>query len=161
MASTFVAQSAKQWWKRMSPNFKAFLTLVVLLSCFVLASKIKADSIYIGGWSTHIASPDRQYNQNHKLIAYDNDQWLFAAFRNSHDRDSFAVAKGWHKNTSQFRLSIYGGAVYGYRSCYGDEGEEGRICPLIVPSVAWTGYKIQPALFLMGEALVASVRYQF
>ena len=145
----------------MSPGFKAFMTLIVLLSGFVLAFRAKADSIYIGGWSTHIASPDSQYNQNHRIGAYETGNWLFAAFRNSYDRDSFAVARGWHKNTSQFRLSMYGGVVYGYRSCFGDDGEEGRICPLIVPSVAYTGYQLQPALFLMGEALVASVRYQF
>lgn len=145
----------------MTPNFKSVLILIALLSAFAMAFRAEADSIYIGGWSTHIASPDSQYNQDHKLIAYDNDEWLFAAFKNSYDRDSFAVARGWHKNTSKFRVSIYGGAVYGYRSCFGDEGEEGRICPLIVPSVAYTGYKIQPALFLMGEALVASVRYRF
>lgn len=145
----------------MTPNLKAVLMLIVMLGLFVAAFRAGADSVYIGGWSTHIASPDRQYNQNHNLIAYDSDEWLFAAFRNSYDRDSFAVAKGWHKNTSQFRLSMYGGVVYGYRSCYGDEGEEGRICPLIVPSVAWTGYRVQPALFLMGEALVLSARYQF
>lgn len=145
----------------MTPLFKILWMVLAFLGLVAYVNLTKADSIYIGGWSTHIASPDSQYNQDHRLIAYDNEEWLFAAFRNSYDRDSFAVAKGWHRNTSKFRLSMYGGVVYGYRSCFGDDGEEGRICPLIVPSVAWTGYRLQPALFLMGEALVASVRYQF
>ena len=149
--------------KNITANHALFYALAIgLFFCWMLTYDVaRADSIIVGGWSTHIASPDSQYNQDHRLIGYDSEEWLFASFKNSYDRDSFAIMKGWHKRTSLFRLSLYGGGVYGYRSCYGDEGEDGRLCPLIVPAVSYTRYKLQPAVFLMGEALVASVRYEF
>lgn len=144
----------------MSPNFKAFLTLVVLLSCFVLASKIKADSIYIGGWSTHIASPDSQYNQSHDLIAYEHNSYLVGRFKNSYSRTSYVAAKGWHEQSGYLRLSLFVGGVYGYRSCYGDEGTEARLCPMLAPSATYTRWRVQPAVFLFGEALVLSARVE-
>lgn len=143
-----------------SATFTALLIGIVF--CFLLIPEVaRPDAVYLGGISTHIASPDSQYNQSHDLIAYERNVYLVGRFKNSYNRTSYVAAKGWHEHRGYLRLSLFVGGVYGYRSCYGDEGEEGRICPLIVPSVAWTGYKIQPALFLMGEALVASVRYQF
>lgn len=142
-----------------SATFTALLIGIVF--CFLLIPEVaRPDAVYLGGISTHIASPDSQYNQSHDLIAYERNVYLVGRFKNSYNRTSYVAAKGWHEHRGYLRLSLFVGGVYGYRSCYGDEGTEARLCPMLAPSATYTRWRVQPSVFLFGEALVLSARVE-
>ena len=142
----------------MTPQAKAAFAILILVA-IAMCANARADSVLLGGWSTHLFSDDANYNQNHKLIAVQTGQLLIAGFENSHSRESYAVAYGWQWLGSDVRADLYLGAVRGYRGCYNDSGDKTIVCPLIVPSISYTGFgSIQPTLLLMGEALTFTVR---
>ena len=143
----------------MTPPAKAALSILILVGVCLFALDSKADSLMLGGWSTHLFSDDSRYNQTHDLIAVQAGPLLVAGFENSHNRESYAVAYGWQWRDSAVRADLYLGAVRGYRGCYNDGGDAAVICPLIVPAISYTGLgSIQPTLLLMGQALTFTLR---
>lgn len=147
----------------MKQNAQTALLIGILgLMCLVLSSGVKADSILLGGVSTHLFADDDDYNQSHDLFAAHIDNFAVARFTNSHGRESYAAAYGlqWHRG--DFRADLYLGAVRGYRKCYSDDGVKTVVCPLAVPAVSYTGWgMVQPTALLLGKALTAAVRIQW
>lgn len=134
------------------------IVAIIFLVC-VMSSQ--AADLYVGGWSTHLTTPDAQYNQDHHMIGIEHKRVFVARFLNSYARESYAAAYAWHRDRGYLRLSLYAGGVYGYRECYGDQGTKARLCPLLVPMASYTRYPVQPAVFLMGDAAVFAVKFSF
>lgn len=141
-----------------SRNIAMAIVAIILLVC-VMGSH--ADTLYFGGWSTHLGEPDAPYNQSHEMLGYERGNVFAARFINSHNRESYAVAYAWKWQKADIQWGIYAGAVYGYRSCYGDDGEKTVYCPLLVPMVSYTKYAVQPTVLLMGNAATFAIRYSF
>jgi len=116
-------------------------------------------AIHLGGYSYHVATGHKvDYNDWHQLAAVEYGPYMAGHFKNSYGRDTTIAAYGWSKQWGDFRGSIHVGAMHGYRSCYGDEGETARICPVAFPALYWTKYRVQPGVIVFGEAVAATVR---
>jgi len=134
------------------------IVAIIFLVCVMTSH---AAELYLGGWSTHLTTPDAQYNQDHQLVGIEHKRVFVARFLNSYARESYAAAYAWHRDRGYLRLSLYAGGVYGYRECYGDDGDKARLCPLLVLMASYTRYQVQPAVFLMGDAAVFAVKFSF
>ena len=116
-------------------------------------------AIHLGGYSYHVATGHKvDYNDWHQLAAVEYGPYMAGHFKNSYGRDTTIAAYGWSKQWGDFRGSVHVGAMHGYRSCYGDEGETARICPVAFPALYWTKYRVQPGVIVFGEAVAATVR---
>lgn len=116
-------------------------------------------ALHGGGWSYHVATGHKQdYTSSHDLIGVEAGPAIVATFRNSYGRRSYLAGYGWSKQWGDWRGSVYVGAVHGYRSCYGDEGDKARVCPMAFPALHYTRYRVQPGVLLFGEALALTVR---
>ena len=68
------------------------------------------------------------------------------------------TAYGWSKQWGNWRGAIYVGAMRGYRSCYGDDGDKAVVCPVAFPSLHYTAWRVQPGVLVLGEAVALTVR---
>ena len=135
------------------------LSALVLLAA-IYSANAKADiALHAGGWSYHVATGHKvDYTSSHDLIGLEVGPALVATFRNSHGRRSYLTGYGFIKDWGHWRGSVYVGAVHGYRSCYGDDGDKARICPMAFPSLHYTRYRVQPGVLVFGEAVALTVR---
>lgn len=116
-------------------------------------------ALHAGGWSYHIVTGNKvDYTSSHDLVGVEVGSAMVATFRNSYGRRSYLAGYGWSKQWGDWRGSLYVGAVKGYRSCYGDDGDKARVCPMAFPSLHYTKYRVQPGFVLFGEALALTVR---
>lgn len=139
-----------------------------LLSMFLVGAAMVAcqpaysqTAIHAGGHSYHLATGHKvDYTSSHDLIGVEAGPYLAATFRNSYGRRSYLAGYGFSKDWGHWRGPVYVGAVRGYRSCYGDEGDKARVCPMAFPSLHYTKYRFQPGVLLFGEALALTVRVE-
>lgn len=137
-------------------------SLIMLASFAMPATAEPRLAIHAGGYSYHVLTGDESdYNVWHRLAAVEYGGLLAGYFRNSYYRDSFVVAYGKSWRYGAWMASVHAGAVYGYRSCYGDNGDKAVVCPALFPSLYYTRYKVQPGVVVFGEAVAATVRFEF
>ena len=140
----------------------AAAAIILIASLSGQATADQRLAIHAGGYSYHVLTGDEtDYNSWHRLAAVEYGGLMAGYFRNSYYRDSFIVAygKSWHYG--DWMASVHAGAVYGYRSCYGDDGDKSVVCPAVFPSLYYTRYKVQPGVVVFGEAVAATVRFEF
>lgn len=143
----------------MTPRMKITLLITAVAALCCLPFVARADSVLLGGVSTHLFADDANYNQSHDLFAAHVGNIAVARFTNSHNRESYAVAYGWQWQRGDIRADLYVGAVRGYRKCYSDDGDKAIVCPLAVPAISYTGWgMVQPTVLLLGKALTAAIR---
>ena len=137
-----------------------FLISFVLFGAALYASNAQAEtSIHAGALSYHVVTGHKvDYNSNHKLLAVEHNGFLVGRFSNSYDRTTAIAAYGWSKQWGNWRGAVYVGAVRGYRSCYGDDGDKAVVCPVAFPSLHYTAWRVQPGVLVMGEAVALTVR---
>ena len=135
-----------------------YLMLIVLVCVTTIAQAEPA--VMVGGWSKHMVT-DGDYNSNHKIVAIEYKNILIGRFTNSYYRESYIAAYAIHRQWSDVKGSLYVGAVRGYRGCYSDNKLSTTLCPVFIPSLSYTKYSIQPAVLVLGEAVVVAVKYQF
>lgn len=142
------------------PAWPYWLMAAFILGAVLWHANARAETaIHGGGWSYHVATGHKfDYTSSHDLVGLEAGPVLVATFRNSYGRRSGIAGYGFTRNWGHWRGSVYLGAVRGYRSCYGDDGEKARICPMAFPSLHYTRYRVQPGLLLFGEALAVTVR---
>jgi hypothetical protein len=139
---------------------KLFSLILATLLAFS-APAMAETAIHAGGYSYHVATGHKNdYNDWHRLAAFEHGSVMAGYFRNSYDRDTFLAAYGWSHQWGNFRGAVHVGASYGYRSCYGDEGNTGRVCPVAFPSLYYTRYAVQPGVVVFGEAVAVTVRWE-
>jgi len=129
--------------------------IVILLSSCCYADP----AVVVGGWSHHI--DDQKYRSHHEMVAFMNDHYAFGRFTNSFNRPTTFAVYRWTENVNNLEAAINIGFVYGYRSCLGDEGNKAVVCPAIVPQVTYTRYSLQPTVLILGNAVVAAIKYQW
>ena len=136
-----------------------FLLSFVLLCAALSVSNAEAEaSIHLGGWSKHLVTGnDNDYTSSHDLFAVEVGPVLVARFRNSYGRESYAAGYGFSKTWGDWEGSVYMGAVRGYRGYYGDTENNTKTLPMVLPSIRYTKFRVQPGLLLLGEALVFEI----
>jgi hypothetical protein len=136
------------------------MKILPLLVIALIASPTLAEtSIQAGGFSYHVAAGYKNdYNNNHKLLAVEHNRVLVGRFSNSYNRTTAIAAYGWSKQWGNWRGAVYVGAMRGYRSCYGDDGDKAVVCPVAFPSLHYTAWKVQPGVLVMGEAFALTIR---
>lgn len=133
-----------------------FAALILILAVWSGNAKAEA-AILLGGWSDHPIS-EAEYNEDHKATLIEYGSYMAGRFHNSYGRNTWAAAYGFSKQWGDWRGSVHVGAMYGYRSCYGDDGDSATICPMAYPALTYTAYPVQPQVGLLGEAVVFIVR---
>lgn len=118
--------------------------------------------VSVGAWSKHLTNADRNYNETHNLFAVEHDSWSAGYFLNSHNRDTFFIAKNWRK---EFFENIEGfaslGINYGYTRCIGDDGSAQNVCPHGWLGLSYTKYKVVPAIRVLPGVIVFSPEVRF
>lgn len=143
-----------------------FATVVALFTILFLASDaIRAENrLLIGGWSKHLSSKGAT-NENHKVVGIETHGWAAGYFENSFGRDSFFVNKAWRWSgilgVEHLEAMAGVGVSYGYRKCWGDDGDRAIVCPDGVIGLAWTQWRLVPSIKLKGDALVFSPEIKF
>lgn len=137
----------------------------VVLVLAVWSSSAQAETrVLLGGWSTHLVSKNVT-NETHHVIGIDHKGWTAGWFKNSYDRPTWFAGKSWRWGNFlgvEHLEAIAGvGATYGYRSCWGDDGDRARVCPDATLGVAWTQYRLVPSLKLKGDAIVFQPEIKF
>lgn len=141
---------------------KRFLIAALFLFCSHLyVQNASAETyVYTGAWSKHLFT-DQEYNEVHNFAAIEHKGVMGGYFKNSYNEDSYVVGFRLTKAWGDFEGGVMFAATYGYRDCvqgYADASK--RLCPAIVPSVAYTKYRVQPLALLLGNALAFSVRFE-
>lgn len=146
----------------MTTNKLCWALAALALALALYSSNAKAQTaIHAGGYSYHVATGHKvDYNDFHRLAAVEYGSFMAGYFRNSYHRDSFMIGYGWSKQYGNWRGSLHVGVVRGYRSCFGDEGRNAVVCPVVFPSLYYTQYRVQPGVVLFGEAVAATVRIE-
>lgn len=121
----------------------------------------QADELYLGGWSHHFISQDVT-SETHNLVAYRSDYGYMAGyFNNSYGDDTvFAAVSKDIWEYGHWDADLHYGAMVGYDECV-LTGRDDPVCPMILPEIAYTKYRVKPALALMGDALAFTVRIEF
>jgi len=134
----------------------ALSALVLILAIYAGSAKAET-AVLLGGWSDHLVT-DGDYNESHEATIIEHNSWMAGRFTNSYDRNTWFAGKGWSKQWGNWRGSVHAGVMHGYRSCYGDDGDNATVCPMVYPALTYTRYAVQPQVGLLGEAVVAIVR---
>lgn len=138
-----------------------------LLMAFVIAVAVayvqnaKAETyLYAGAWSDHPFS-DHEYNEEHNLAAIEYKSVVAGYFRNSYGEDSFVTGCRFKRAWGDLEASLLVGATFGYRHCIkGMADRDRRVCPVAVPMVAYTKYRVQPGVMILGNAVAVTVRFE-
>lgn len=143
------------------------ITLSLLLLCS--SELIMADSIYLGGWSTHIGG-DSDYNENHRLIAYERGKYLYGYARNSFNRDVYYASRKFlvPQSLVPININIHTGAIYGYLECVRptktavQKGKHSKLCLMLAAEFTpTTGYFIKPSVLIVGNSIIGSFKIDF
>ena len=146
--------------KKLIKSATWLLLSFVILGSALYASNAQAEtSIHAGALSYHVVTGHKVgYNSNHKLLAVEHNGFLVGRFSNSYDRTTAIAAYGWSKQWGNWRGAVYVGAMRGYRSCYGDDGDKAVVCPVAFPSLHYTAWRVEPGVLVLGEAVALTVR---
>lgn len=131
---------------------------VVVLALCAVASKAGATTLYLGAWSKHLDGGS--YNETHDLVAVEHNRWIAGTLVNSYNDRTYIAGHGWDlAQGNDWRFRLYAGASYGYRSCEaGETGDSAKVCPLLVPELTYTKYRVKPAVMLFGGAVALSLK---
>ena len=140
-------------------GMKTLAIAASLILALTATPSLAETSIHAGGFSYHVATGHKvDYNSNHKLLAVEHNGLLVGRFSNSYNRTTAIAAYGWSKQWGNWRGAVYVGAMRGYRSCYGDDGDKAVVCPVAFPSLHYTAWRVQPGVLVLGEAVALTVR---
>lgn len=131
---------------------------------------------YTGAWSYHITpyneddegfddySGHDDYNSDHNLVAVQYKSYMFTSFTNSHYRESYSISKNFYsRSIGNIDINMQIGVVYGYATCMGGQGSsqgESKFCPMFVPSISYTKFKVEPTFMLLNNALAFTLRWE-
>jgi len=136
------------------------IAIVTTLTLMLLSVPAFSDTaIHAGAVSYHVLTGhENDYNGNNKLAAVEHNKIFVGRFSNSYHRTTTVAAYGFKRQWNDWRGAVYVGAVYGYRSCFGDDGHKAVICPVVFPTLHYTKYRVQPGILILGEAVALSLR---
>ena len=135
---------------------KAMVTTLI----FLFASTAHAEtSVLAGAWSKHLYA-DQQYNETHNLVAVQHNKVFAGYFVNSYEEDTLAIAYKWSFDYKLLEVGVYGGAMYGYRDCFGLQASQRsrKVCPMVVPFATLDLGPVDPQVYLLGSALAVGFK---
>lgn len=94
-------------------------------------------------------------NDTHHMVGLRINNIVVGRFKNSYDRETFFLGFYGELNlTENWHVLGAIGAMKGYTSCFGNEGEDARWCAMVAGGVSYSGFSeyIQPAIFQLGDA---------
>lgn len=135
--------------------------LLVALIALMASMDARAETYaYTGAWSKHIAS-DYDYNETHNLLAVEHGGYIAGRFDNSFDTETYFAGTTYSTQWLDFEGTLMVGAMYGYKGCKGQQSQPRKtVCPMVAPAVSYTEYSVQPTVFVLGNAVALSVRWE-
>lgn len=142
------------------------ITYIAMMIFIVWANQATADtSVFAGGLGYHIPNKVK-YNNWHRLMAIEHDNFVGAFFKNSYRQDTLLIGVNWKiKETRKWNVGLITGAMRGYRQCpvfgFRNNGEK-MICPATIPYASYkTDRMVEPMIIVAGNSLSLSVRIVF
>jgi len=115
-------------------NATKSLAIILLLTLSTTAMADNTLRLEFGGWSSHASLlSDGITNESHDIIAADWKGVAVGRFNNSFGRETWFIAKTW-RSSNVFGVDNLDavaslGLNKGYRGCYRDSDDSGKICP--------------------------------
>lgn len=139
-------------------NMLNLLLSIILVSCCTTPAFADDTYLYTGAWSKHIGG--NATNETHSFIGFESNKYLVGWFKNSYDDPTISVDyKVLNYDKGYWNAGAYLGVTYGYKECYGGNGDARKVCPIVIPAISYTKYKLQPTFLLLGNAMVFSLRW--
>lgn len=138
----------------------ACLAIAALFWLFFHAMPVKADYVYLGGWTKHFDGVPAT-NESHNMAIYERGRWIGGYYRNSYGDDTGIIGYKFHREIGEnWEASIAVGASYGYRACMERESSKApkRLCPAFMPEIVYTRYRIQPSFVFLGDGVGVAIR---
>lgn len=136
---------------------------LLMLFIVIASGNVFANSLYTGAWSTHTATnEDAIQNSNHRLLAYEYNNIVIGYFRNTDDNDTAVLVYQFNvMNYGNIEFNLGVGINYGYYRCpYQKERHyDQQVCPMLLPEITYTKYKLQPTLILKEDAITISFKW--
>ena len=132
------------------------LSFVILGAALSISNAEAETNLYVGAWSKHLVTDG--LNERHDLIAIEHNNWIAGTFDNSYDRETWFAARKWSWKHGDLEAGVYGGAMRGYSTCFGDDGSGSNVCPMVAPYITWHAGPVSPQVFLLGEAIAVSIK---
>ncbi|ASV44534.1 hypothetical protein PBI_SCTP2_519 [Salicola phage SCTP-2] len=118
-------------------------------------------NLSLGAWSKHVLSNDIS-NETHNMIAVQKSRIMGGYFKNSHGNDTFFI--NYYREfeiTKNIEPFVTFGLMYGYTECFGEDNSSKDVCPMGVIGVSYTKFRIEPTLYLLGDAISFGPRIKF
>lgn len=133
---------------------------LILITLALISLNTHADGIelFAGAWSKHLISEG--LNEEHNLRAIRYNGYIAGRFINSYNLETWFAGKSFSDNYGVVEYGVIIGAMKGYTSFMGNEGEKGIISLMIVPYVTSREYMVSPVVMLMGEAVTLSFKFE-
>lgn len=144
---------------------KILLTALLI----IIAQSSVADGLYTGAWSYHyykdeVEAEGYDINSNQNLLAYEYKNILVGYYKNSWGYDTAVIAYRFDLFTlGDFTGAMYAGANYGYRFCSNDKrsDKDAKVCPVAMPAIIYTKYKLEPALIGIDHGAAIAIHWDF
>lgn len=141
-----------------------FIYMMLIASCCALESK--ADGVYVGGWSKHVNQKawersGYEINQQHDIIIIERDGWEMGHYTNTHFDKTWLAGRYFELFAlDDIQLGVHVGASYGYKFCREIKPDATRsvFCPVIMPELRYTRWRVQPALLAISDGVAISFR---
>lgn len=137
--------------------------LVIAAAILFSACQAKAcDEVYVGAASYHV-NDDRDLKSVHALLSCEKSGYIVGAMENSHGNPTALAGKQFKLFESGYIESVvYVGLTYGYYGCDNSEDTKSRtVCPMVVPEISYTKYRVKPAVVLLGNAAALTTKISF
>lgn len=142
-------------------------TLIAAVALLVVASNASAEgSVYLGGWSKHLASAHAT-NETHDFLVLEYKGYVAGEFINSYGYKTEIVGKKFNidmLSTENFKTSVGASVTHGYKNCLTNDQPKdasAKYCFDPIIEVQYTKYRIVPTGLLIPGGVVLAINVKF
>lgn len=118
-------------------------------------------SVLFGGWSKHLITNrygDGVWNETHRALGVQCQEWSVIAFTNSHNKESYGVGREWTLyQRDNLRAGIYGGVWSGY----GKLPNTSSLIPVVSPSITYSFGRLEARALINPVVMVGYFGWRF
>ena len=115
------------------------------------------------GWKSHHWVTKDYTNDTHHMVGIRIGSFIAGRFDNSYGRESYYLGVYADKEFGEWEVFGALGAVRGYTTCFGEDGSNANVCPLIAGGVSYLGVSehFKPTVFQLGDASTIGFKSEF
>lgn len=118
-------------------------------------------AVLVGGWSKHLITNkygDDTWNETHRAIGFQCQEWAVMAFTNSHNKESYGIGREWTLyQRERLRAGVYGGVWSGY----GQLPHTSSLIPVVSPTVTYSFGRLEARALVNPVVVVGYFGWRF